>query len=140
MDDLMGKLQEILSSEEGQAKLKEVASMLSGAEGGGLPDLSALSGLFGGKNNSEDNSTASDTQADGNASEDGGMDMSMLLKLMSAFSSSGESDKNAQLLQALKPHLRDENRHKVDEALKILKLIALLPLIKESGLFGGDLF
>ena len=44
MDDLLSKLQSILSSEEGQQQLKSVAQMLGMDEenGGQMPDLSEL--------------------------------------------------------------------------------------------------
>ena len=41
-----------------------------------------------------------------------------------------------ELLLALKPLLREENRAKVDTAVKLLKLASLLPLLKDTGLFG----
>ena len=143
MDDLLGKLQQILSSEEGQAQLREVASMLGVGEGGGMPDLSALQDILGG--NSQSNANAHNTQNAQNTQNtqyqqepaDGGPDIGTILRIAKAFSGTGGEDKNTQLLYALKPHLREENQHKVDEAAKILRLIALLPLIKDSGLLGG---
>ena len=39
-------------------------------------------------------------------------------------------------MEELKPLLREENRGKVDTAMRLLKLIELLPLLKESGIFG----
>ncbi len=48
---------------------------------------------------------------------------------------SGSEDSRTQLLNALKPHLSAPRQEKVDTAIKILKMIELFPLIKESGLF-----
>ena len=45
-------------------------------------------------------------------------------------------DPRAALLSALKPHLSEAKREKVDTAIKILRLLDLLPLIKESGILG----
>ena len=66
-----------------------------------------------------------------------GLNMDMLMKLMSLFGSMNQQDDNERLLLALKPLLREEKRCKVDTAVKMLKLFALLPILKESGLFGG---
>ncbi len=65
------------------------------------------------------------------------IDMGTLMKIQNAFSRLSRSDKNVDLLMALKPHLSEERGKKVDDAVKIMQLIKLLPLIKESGLFGG---
>jgi len=65
-----------------------------------------------------------------------GLDMEQLLKIMSVIGSMNEHDDNERFLLALKPLLREENRPKIDSALKILKISALLPLLKESGILG----
>lgn len=65
------------------------------------------------------------------------IDMGTLMKIQGALSRLSKSDKNVDLLMALKPHLSEERSKKVDDAVKIMQLIKLLPLIKESGLFGG---
>ena len=82
-----------------------------------------------------------DGKSDNNAgSEDGkglfsGLDPEMLLKMLSLFETLNQPDDNERFLLALKPLLREENRPKIDSALRLLKLISLLPVLKESGLF-----
>lgn len=49
---------------------------------------------------------------------------------------SGDDDRTA-LIKALKPMLCDERKQKADEAIKILKLLQLMPLLQESGLLKG---
>lgn len=49
---------------------------------------------------------------------------------------SGDDDRTA-LIKALKPMLSDERKQKADEAIKILKLLQLMPLLQESGLLKG---
>lgn len=61
------------------------------------------------------------------------IDFDMLMKLGEMFAMFNHPDKNTELLRALKPHLRDENRDKIDTAIKLLKITALLPLLRESG-------
>lgn len=67
----------------------------------------------------------------------GGIDIEALLRLGEIMSNMNKSDKNTQLLLALKPHLRPENRQKVDNALKLMKIISILPLLKDSGILDG---
>ena len=129
MEDLTQALQDILGSKEGQEKLKTVADMLGAGEGKGL-DLSSLGSLFGGQNEEPVQEQSSE--------EDpfGGLDINMLLQVKNMMSSMNRSDKNVDLIRALKPHLRPERQAKADEAMKIMKLISLLPTLKESGLLG----
>ncbi len=135
MDDLVSKLQEILGSEEGMQKLKSVAGMLGmgdalpdstaplpATEQGGL-DLSALTGLLG-------SGSTQQQQGDNGL----GLDVGMILKLQQVMSAFHNEDDNTRFLQALRPLMREDRRHKVDEVLKLMKLFSLLPLLKESGI------
>ena len=87
----------------------------------------------------DENEPASD--AEENRQESGGLfdgiDFDAILKLGEIFSQMNKPDKNTQLLLALKPHLRPENREKVDSALKLMKIMSLLPLLKDMGLLNG---
>lgn len=65
-----------------------------------------------------------------------GVDLGSMMKLAGILGAAGGSSDDEKLLIALKPLLREENRGKVDTAVKLLKLISLLPLLKDSGLFG----
>ena len=64
-----------------------------------------------------------------------GLDPEMLLKMLSLFETLNQPDDNERFLLALKPLLREENRPKIDSALRLMKLFSLLPILKESGLF-----
>lgn len=66
----------------------------------------------------------------------GDLDPNMLLTLMGLFESMNKTDDNERLLLALKPLLREENRTKIDAAVRFMKLFALLPVLKESGMLG----
>ena len=57
--------------------------------------------------------------------------MSLVTKL-----NSNSNDSRSTLLTALKPHLSEPKREKVDTAIKILRLLELLPILKESGVLG----
>ncbi len=68
----------------------------------------------------------------------GDIDIEAIMKLGELLSNmNNKTDKNTQLLLALKPHLRPENRQKVDNALKLLKILNILPLLKDSGIIDG---
>ena len=88
--------------------------------------------------NTENSENPEKPQNDSSNDIFGNIDLEAIMKLgemLSAMNSS--SDKNTQLLLALKPHLRPENRQKVDNALRLIKIINILPLLKESGILNG---
>ena len=61
-------------------------------------------------------------------------DVSLIMKLSSLAGVFSQQDRNTQLLLALRPHLSDERQKKVDNAVKILKLVTVWNTAKESGI------
>ena len=51
----------------------------------------------------------------------------------------GPDDERCALIKSLKPMLSESRQKKADEALKLLKLASLVPLIKESGVLKNFL-
>lgn len=86
----------------------------------------------------EDDNQADSGQPGGSEEQSGGLfsglDPEMLLKMLGLFETFNQPNDNERFLLALKPLLREENRPKVDSALRLLKLFSLLPVLKESGL------
>lgn len=105
MEDISGKLTELLSDEESVRQLSELAGMLM--NGGESPDGGNTSGI---------------------------PDMSTIMKLTGLAGSLSGDDKNAGLILALKPHLSPERQKRADKAVKILKLLALWSAARDSGL------
>ncbi len=98
-----------------------------------LDELSALLGQFSSEKGGEEGGNGEDNGIFGD------IDIETIMKLMDVFTQLGSSDKNTELLLALKPHLREENRAKVDKAVKLMKLMSVFMLLRESGL-GDNLF
>ena len=122
MDDLMGKIGEVLSDDESKKQLSELLQMLI-------------------SDDTSDNSDSVQSDSDNSTENvsDAGPDLSSIFKLIGLMSAFSQSDKNSELLLALKPHLKEEKQKKVDKAVKILKLIAVWNIAKESGMLE-DLF
>ena len=142
MDDLMNKIQNVLNDEESVKQIKELADMLT-AEGGSQSetppqqdaqnmDFSQLLQSLGGISPPQETKPAQPPQG-------GGFDIAKLMKLQGIMQSASKPDKNIQLLMALRPLLKEENQVKIDRLIKIFKLFAVYPALKESGLLGGDL-
>ena len=58
-----------------------------------------------------------------------------VMKVVSAMKSSNADDEKTRFLMSLRPLLPKERQNRIDTALKFIRLSALLPLIKDSGLF-----
>ena len=74
--------------------------------------------------------------------ESGGFDFSginidMILKLGDIISSLNSTDKDTELLMAIKPYLKEKNQAKMDTVIKLFRLISLLPALKETGIFDN---
>ncbi|MBQ9355411.1 MAG: hypothetical protein IJT84_07010 [Clostridia bacterium] len=109
MDDLSQKLTEILNDEESMNKVRSLAeNILSNNET---------------QSNSDDNFGLSANE------------LSMIMGIIGRLKN-GKDDKRTALLSALKPNLSAEKQEKVDVAIKLLKLIEILPLLKESGILS----
>lgn len=67
-------------------------------------------------------------------------DMSKIAALAQLMQKANQHDPNTDFLLALKPLLKEESQQKLSKITKIFKLMAVWPVIKESGLLGGDLF
>jgi len=63
--------------------------------------------------------------------------LNMVTRIAPLLSKVNQEDDSTRLLQALRPLLSETRRKKVDEAMKILQMMRLLPLLKESGIFSG---
>lgn len=133
MEDLLAKLQGILNSDEGKQQLEQVAQMLGmDDKNGSGPDLSALTSLMGGSETAQPNPEPSVQGPDLS-----GIDLNMLAQVQKIVSSMQMEDDNTRLLRALRPHFSEERKKKVDNAIRMLQLFSLLPVIQKSGLLGG---
>lgn len=143
MDDLMNKLQAVLNDEESMNQIKEIAGMLSSADGqeegsaaaatqGQPPDLSALLNGLTAQNGGGNRSVPAPS------AQGLGIDPNKLLQLGQVLGKANRNDKNIDFLLALKPLLKEENREKIDRVIKLFRIMAIYPDIKE--VLGGDIF
>lgn len=113
MDDLSEKLAGLLNDPDTMDRVRKMAeNILGGEPESPAPQSNALENI---------------------GSMLGANEMQTIISIISRLNNRGE-DNRTQLLTALKPHLSEPRREKVDTAIKILKLIELLPLLKDSGI------
>ena len=61
-------------------------------------------------------------------------DMSQFSNLLPLLSALNSRDEREDFICALKPLLSDERRKKADEAMKFVKILSIIPLLKEKGI------
>ena len=108
MDDISQKLASILNDPDSMNKVRQMAENILGGQEEQPRAIAENNGL--------------------SVNE-----MQTVMSLIGRFNNAKDDDRT-RLLMALKPHLSEPKREKVDTAVKILKMLELLPLIKESGL------
>lgn len=129
MDDIAEKINALLSDEESMRQIRELAAMFSsGSMGDGVsPEV-------GSQYNGRENFSPDDSTGLGSSDHDfPNINFAAIFQLMGAMS---QSDKNCDLLIALKPHLCAERQVKIDRAVKLLKLYNLFITARESGLLN----
>ncbi len=137
MDDLNRMLDSILNDPKSMEQLKATARALgldpegpppaaapaTGGTGAAAPDLSALAALLGGaQQQSQPRQPA--------------IDPSALLLIQSVITRLNQPDRNVDLLRALKPYFSATRSARVDNAIRLMQLFSLLPVLKESGILG----
>ncbi|MBE6875618.1 MAG: hypothetical protein E7496_02660 [Ruminococcus sp.] len=111
MENLLGKMQELLSDPESMKQISELAQMFKSGETASSPETSSQS--------SEENLPD--------------FDPGLLLKAGELFRQP-EDDKNTALLLALRPHLGESRQIKLDKAVRLLKLWHIWKQLQASGM------
>ena len=133
-DDLSAKLSGILSDPEAMKEIAALASQLGAdapgvhTDGGASPspasgDSLDLQGLLRSLN------------ADGAAQKPADNTAAQLMSLAPALSSLKQEDDTTRLLDAMRPFLSEERQRKLDKAKRLIKVMQLMPLIKDLPLF-----
>lgn len=121
MDDMSQKLMSMMNDPEIMSKIQ------------------GLSGLLSQGNHEEPpRPPKEETPAKADASPFPMEMMGTVMKLMPLMNSFREDDETTRLLKALRPFLSEERRKKLDEAIRLMRIMKLIPLLKGSDMF--DLF
>jgi len=109
MDDLAGKLSELLNSPEGMERIKNLAGMLGQSAPSEPPAAPSPSGSPLGL--------------------DGDM-LKTVMKMAPLLSNFRQEDDSTRLLRALRPMLGHERQEKLDQAIQMIQMMRVLPLLK----------
>ncbi|MBR2714600.1 MAG: hypothetical protein IKB73_00125 [Ruminococcus sp.] len=124
MDDISSKLNEILSDPAALSKIKGLGDMLGLTQNTEQPK-------------SENNTKNSTDMLSSLLSYSKDDTLSMVTKFAPLLSNISKEDDTSRLLFALRPFLSDTRKQKLDEASKIIKMMKLLPLIKDFGILDS---
>lgn len=119
MDDMGARLAEILNDPESMEKVRAMAESFLNTEDG----------------NSKEQSEHATSPTFNLPPEINPADLTKIMGILSKLRAGGEDDRT-RLLLALKPHLSEKRQRKTETAIKLLKLIEVLPLLKNSGLLN----
>lgn len=119
MDSLSGKLMEMLGNPESMEKIKGLSNLL---------DINNISS----ENSATEEQKAKQVESPPALPTDA---IGTMMKLMPILSSMNKDDDNTRFLFALRPLLSDRRKRKLDESIKIMQMIRILPILKSQGIF-----
>lgn len=122
MDELASKLNDLLGSADGMEKIRNLAAML------GSQSQPA--------EREEPPGPAPPQEQASIAPPEGDRDlMRMMMKMAPLLARFRQEDDSTRLLRCLRPFLSEAKQKKLDEAVKLMQFMRVIPYLKDSGLF-----
>lgn len=118
MDDMSRKLSELLNDPETLDRIKSLTGLISREQEHGR---------------SEEDKTPPESSSDGGVVPDAAM-LGTFMRLAPMLQSVNRENDSTRLLRALKPFLHQDRAKRVDSAIRLLSIMQMLPLLKNSGL------
>lgn len=138
MDNIQDKIAQIMSDPQAMSQVQSLGKML-GLTNQSDPGENQISAGNSDAHINNNRNTLSDASINMNSGMPTEM-MSKLMKLMPLFQQMNQEDDVTRLLQALRPFLSEEKCRKLDSASKMLKMMKIIPLLKEGGIMDSGLF
>lgn len=117
MEDLSEKLTQLLSSPEGMSKIQSAMAALGGMMGEEAPPPAPAPSPP--------------------PSADPGIDMAAISKILPLLGNLNQENEDTRLLAALRPYLHGQRAERLEESMRLLRLMKLLPLLTEGGRKDG---
>ncbi len=140
MDDLTNRINQILSDPQSMQMIQNMAQSLGlnppAEQPSVVPPPSTNSGLDMNQLGSLLSQLGLGQNTAVSAPQLPAIDMNTMLQIQKAMQLFTQGNKNVDLLRSLRPLLSEKRQKKVDDAVRIMQLIQMLPMLKESGLFG----
>lgn len=126
MSSAVDMLQELLSSPDAGEKISSMLSAFTGDSQNdtAVPDLSGIMSMFGKGNSGEGSDDTASALKD--------LPVANIMNIATAYKQlSSSSDPRTTLLQSMRPYLQPHRHQNVDQAIKILGFLKLMPLLGE---------
>ncbi|MBR1779281.1 MAG: hypothetical protein IJ758_02105 [Clostridia bacterium] len=118
MDELVERLMKMIGTKENVDKIKNFSDILKNEEN--ALDVKSIQE----PSTIEENSPELPVET-----------LSTVMKIMPIISSMNKEDRNTRFLGALRPLLSEKRQTKLDESVKMMQMMKILPLLKGQGLF-----
>lgn len=138
MDDLAKKLNELLNSPDGMQKLQQAAASLGQMMGNTGEENTAGPAETPPPPAAEPIPAPSSPPPNAGGGLEGLGDMAAIARILPLLSGMKKDDENTTLLKALRPYLQSERQQRLDETIKIMHMLQILPLL--GGQQGGNPF
>ncbi len=142
MDDLTGQLNKILSDPQSMAQIQNMMSGLGLGQNNPQQQNEAQPAPQNSNENIIQNLQNVFNQSNSPQSSsaiNGGDMVAMMSKIAPLLGTIQQDDDSTRLLSTLKPMLSSERQEKITQAIRILQLMKLMPLLKESGMLSSIL-
>lgn len=141
MNDMAGRLESILGDEQAMSQIMDLVKSLRGDNSNGADEMSGEQDTC---TNCESNGpfTQDQTTMDemGNMSNLGNMaNLGAAMSMLNGMMNNSQPDPAVELIRALRPFLSDKRQKKAKEAMKLLKVAEILPIVQNSGILNGFL-
>ena len=118
--------------------ISEILGSLSQEDIKNLQDIA--SSVMGGAGTQEKKEEKREAASSDGQNPFSGLDLNAFSNIVSMMSKFGSGDDpRCRLIMSLKPMLSPERQKRADDAIKILKMISLVPVLRDSGLLKGVL-
>jgi len=130
-ENLLSRVSDFLNTDDGAQILNQLKSSfgINNEASNATVDTSDLSQLLSSFSGNKKEASRTDN-----------IDVAKLIPLITAISRAKTDDRATNLLISLKPLLSKEREPRVDHAITLMKIIALLSILKEYGFSISDLF
>lgn len=125
MDDITSKISQVLSDPKALEQIQELSTML------GLSDTSQS------QSSNKENVDEKNSELSVFDSFSSPQLLSLIPKIAPLLSDIGKEDDTTRFLHSLRPFLSDKRKEKLDEASKLIRMMRLFSLIKDTNLLDS---
>jgi len=141
MNDMAGRLESILGDEQAMSQIMDLVKSIKGENSSGADEMSSNQSNC--SNCNPDDAVDQSQNNEGNIGDMGGLgnmaNLGAAMSMISGMMGNNQPDPAVELIRALRPFLSEKRQKKAKDAMRLLKVAEILPLVQNSGLLNGFL-